>query len=114
MKEIWELQAKVSGGTSDFQCPEKNVPVRGYCEDFIGIMVDDPKQCIKLRVKQTKDRKTCCGLKTRTYINEQNIVYNKTLYSCRGLSINKKQRDEFIKELDNKYGKYTNIEGYFC
>ena len=49
MKEIWELQAKVSGGTSDFQCPEKNIPVRGYCEDFIGIMVDDPKQCIKLR-----------------------------------------------------------------
>ena len=112
-KELYELQAKALGGTSDFQCPEKNVQVRGSCEDFAGMMVDDPKQCTKLRVKYSKDRKTCCGLKVRISVNERNIVYNKTLYSCRELSRNTKQRDEFIKEL-NKIDEHGYIEGYVC
>ena len=115
-KEVWELQAKASGGTSDFQCPEKNVQIKGYCENFVGagILVDDPKQCTKLRMKSTKDRRTCCGLKIRTIINEGGIFYNKTLYTCWELSINPKQKEEFINELNNKTDEHSYIEGYVC
>ena len=94
----------------DFQCPEGEDPIKGTCEEFSGIIIDDPKKCTKLSVKQTKDRKICCGV-TAKIIDED---FDKPLYMCLPLSINKKQRDETIEEMNNSLKQDAIYEIYTC
>ena len=65
-----------------FSMPE---PIKGTYEEFKGIDVDEPKKCTKLRVKATKDRRTCCGLSAKSISDSSHIPMN----TCTELSINK-------------------------
>ena len=79
-------------------------------EEFKGIGVDDPKKCTKLKVKYTKDRRTCCGL-TMKYRQDYSDI---PLYSCVDFSINKKQREASIAEMNNDPRGSTYISDCTC
>ena len=110
LKQNYELASQQSGGKYDFQCPAGDEEIKGTCEEFKGIGVDDPKKCTKLKVKYTKDRRTCCGLTMKYRQDSSDIPF----YSCVDFSINKKQREASIAEMNNDPRGSTYISDCTC
>ena len=110
LKQNYESLSQQFGSKYDFQCPAGDEEIKGACTDFIGILIDDPKKCKKLSVKYTKDRRTCCGL-TMKYRQDSSDT---PFYSCVDFSINKKQREASIAEMNNDPRGSTYISDCTC
>ena len=110
-KSAQELSTEQAGSKLEMVCPENDDKIKGTCEEFVGIMVNDPKECTKLKAK---GRKSCCGLKARGKYNGQGVSFEKPIYTCLELPPSKQLRDSTIEEMKSKANEYYSIDGYVC
>ena len=105
-----EIAAKRLNGTLDFKCSNQEDEIKGNCDDFLGVMVNDKKDCLKLT--ELNNTKVCCGLKANIDISEQGSLIPTNI--CLGLPKDKNQRDEYIKQLENGTEGMMKIDEYTC
>ena len=110
-KKIQQLSAKVSNSTLEMICPEQDDKIKGTCQEFTGLMVDDPKECTKLKAK---GRKSCCGLKARGTYNEYGVSLDMPLYTCLELPPTKELRESTVEDMKKFNHEYYAIVGYVC
>ena len=58
-----EMVAKKLNGTVDIKCSNQEDEIKGACEDFLGVMINDQRKCLKLT--ESNNTKTCCGLNVK-------------------------------------------------
>ena len=101
-KKIEQINAKELGGTAETLCIETTDEVKGTCDEFKDIKVDDQKQCHKLTAQDYNN--TCCGVKI-DYIKNGELI---SMIECHELKKDEKEREDFKEEIKKKYGVYPN------
>ena len=105
-----EMVAKKLNGTADIKCSNQKDEIKGACEDFVGVMIDDQRKCLKLT--ESNNTKTCCGLNVKMDMGKQGIIL--PFNFCLALPIDKKQRDYFIKQIEIQTEGAMKVEDYLC
>ena len=96
----------------DYQCPNKDDEIKGTCEEFLGVFVNDKNQCLKLTtpLKNT----TCCGIKGKFAYNDYGVKFEIPQTICVPLSINKAEQEAFINEMIKRSEGRMKFEEYTC
>ena len=84
-------------GTTDIACPEIIDEIKGTCEEFSEVYVDDQNQCYGLTPKDDKET-SCCGLKIDA-INPFGTTGTMTEIQCYELSKDENKRKEEIEQI---------------
>ena len=96
----------------DYQCPNKEDEIKGTCEEFLGIFVNDKNQCLKLTTP-TKNT-TCCGIEGKYVYNDFNVSVEISESVCAPLSTNKAEQEAFINEMVKRSEGRMKFVGYTC
>ena len=109
-KKQFEEDAKRTNATIEMICPSQEDEIKGTCEEFKSIMVNEQKDCIKLT--QFDKEKGCCGLKIRQKTSEE----GKDLISnlCFELPNDKTKREEEIKKMEDETQGRMKVDDYLC
>ena len=91
-------------------CPSQEDEIKGTCQEFLSIMVNDQKDCLNLT--QSDKEKGCCGLKVKQKISEAGDEFAANL--CYELPNDKTKREEEIKKMDDQTQGKVKIENYLC
>ena len=97
-KKIEQINAKELGGTAETLCIETTDEVKGTCDEFKDIKVEDQKQCHKLTAQDYN--KTCCGVQIDFKMNEERI----SVIECHELKREESERKGDIEKIEKKYG----------
>ena len=109
-KKQFEEQAKKTNATVNMVFPSQEDEIKGTCEEFKTIMVNDQKDCIKLT--QSDKEKGCCGLKVKQKTSEAGDELISNL--CYELPNDKTKREEEIKKMEDQTQGKMKIENYLC
>jgi len=109
-KTLYEEEAKKFNATVNMVCPTQEDEIKGTCQEFLSIMVNDQKDCLKLT--QSDKEKGCCGLKVKQKISEAGDEFAANL--CYELPNDKTKREEEIKKMDDQTQGKVKIENYLC
>ena len=109
-KTLYEEQAKKFNATVNMVCPTQEDEIKGTCQEFQSILVNDQKDCIKLT--QSDKEKSCCGLRVKQNATEQFDEFGGNL--CYELPNDKTKREEEIKKMEDQTQGKVKIENYLC
>ena len=113
LKEMSDVVKEKAGFTLDFQCSSQNDEIKGTCDEFYGIAVSDPSDCLKLTTPVEKNT-TCCGLKGKTVYNQYGVNIELASSACLPLPKDENERDEYIKNFFNQSEWKMILEYYTC
>ena len=96
----------------DYQCPNKDDEIKGKCEEFFGVFVNNPNDCLKLTTPSKNT--SCCGLRGKFVYNDYNVIVVIPQTVCLPLSSDKAEREEFIQKLMNQSEGRMKFDDYTC
>ena len=110
IKSALETEAKHYNALVDLQCTNDEDEIKGTCDEFQLVMVNEQTQCFKL--SEADNEKKCCGIKITQIYDEQDDKISG--YLCMGLPIDEKERKGYLKRVvEEGEGKVT-IDDYKC
>ena len=84
-------------GTNEIECPELTDEIKGTCQEFSQVYVDEQNQCYGLTPKDDKET-SCCGLKIDA-VNPFGIIGTLTEIQCYEQSKDENKRKEEIEQI---------------
>ena len=96
----------------DYQCPNKDDEIKGKCEEFFGVFVNNPNDCLKLAT--LSNNTSCCGLRGKFVYNDYNVIVVIPQTVCLPLSTNKAEREETIQEMIKRAEGRMKFDDYTC
>ena len=95
----------------EYVCPKEEVEVKGYCSDFIDLMIDNPSDCLGLSIADMKKympesevkKYTCCSIRNNKDSDDYTSPIPAHENLCMPLPKDKKERDSQMKTLVNAW-----------
>lgn len=98
-KLITQEIASKSDYTVEIECPATIDEIKGTCQEFSEISIDNQNQCFGLSVNNTE--KSCCGFKA-DIVNPGGISATLSEIQCYELSKDAKKRQEETKKIEEE------------
>jgi len=109
-REAFKKEHEEPNSTVNIVCPPQEDEIKGTCEEFLSILVNEQKDCIKLT--QSDKEKSCCGLRIidKSGGEDEQMIRN----MCYELSKDKTKKEEEIKKIEDETEGKVKIENYLC